>query len=353
MPGNDGEGIGRRLRPLYHPQMDQLGIRLRPEGRGWSGPTGRPGFRGRAWVSGVGPDCLVVRYDITFLHDTEFVETSPCDYACAWLSGPDDDTPPTCLPPNRVRQEAGLYSCIQPAGLTRTFIPGGSRRQSTSINLLPAFFDDLDRDWPGEFSGLDKVFLDTWKREAASATLEALSWTGPSCGTGQGLMLESRIRLMVSMLAGNAEGKGSTGSRGPDPHRDRPVCDQDRALVEELQAYVDDHLGGDLSLDRVARACYVGRTRLCSTFRARTGTTFAAYVRRRRMEEACHLLSRTNEDVGQVGRRVGYPQPGTFSTAFARELGSSPIRWRSDHRLAQGGAAFIPAEAPGQTRVRT
>ena len=50
------------------------------------------------------------------------------------------------------------------------------------------------------------------------------------------------------------------------------------------------------------------------------------------MSRACEFLSATTLDIAQVGRTVGYPNPGSFSEAFRRELGTSPSAWREGAR---------------------
>lgn len=70
----------------------------------------------------------------------------------------------------------------------------------------------------------------------------------------------------------------------------------------------------------------MSRSRLCATFKAETGESMGAYARRRRTERACELLD-GGMAVGQVARRLGYPQQAAFAQAFRRATGASPSDW--------------------------
>ena len=105
----------------------------------------------------------------------------------------------------------------------------------------------------------------------------------------------------------------------------------DRDLVQQIKAHIQSHLGGDLSIDRIAQSLYVGRTRLCLAFKRQTGTSLAKYIREQRMDWARRLLSSTKEDIAWIGRQVGYMRPSSFSAVFTRETGVTPITWREQY----------------------
>ena len=48
----------------------------------------------------------------------------------------------------------------------------------------------------------------------------------------------------------------------------------------------------------------------------------------RRMTAARRLLAGSDLPVGEIGRRVGYPDPGYFARVFGQVHGVSPTRWR-------------------------
>lgn len=102
-------------------------------------------------------------------------------------------------------------------------------------------------------------------------------------------------------------------------------------LTEEVAATVERALdaGKRMGVDELADCLYTSRSKLCATFKAETGESIGAYVRRRRTERACDLLAGSSLPVGQIAERLGYPQQAAFAQAFKQETGLSPTAWRA------------------------
>ncbi|MFD3943386.1 helix-turn-helix domain-containing protein [Streptomyces sp. NPDC058579] len=89
-------------------------------------------------------------------------------------------------------------------------------------------------------------------------------------------------------------------------------------------AYIESHLAERLLVPEVARAAGVSHNHLLRLFRAETGTTVVAYIRRRRMERARHLLRESTLSIPAVAAAVGIDDLQAFNKACRRELGASP-----------------------------
>jgi len=59
-----------------------------------------------------------------------------------------------------------------------------------------------------------------------------------------------------------------------------------------------------------------------------TGRTVQEWIGERRIAEARRLLVETDLAVEEVGRRVGYRDPGYFVRPFRRAQGTTPLGWR-------------------------
>ncbi|MFF3332831.1 helix-turn-helix domain-containing protein [Streptomyces sp. NPDC002888] len=94
--------------------------------------------------------------------------------------------------------------------------------------------------------------------------------------------------------------------------------------VAAAQAYIEERLAGPLSVPDVARAAGSSHTHLTRMFRTETGLTVIAYIRRRRLERARHLLLASTLPVPAVAAAVGIPDLQAFNKACRRELGASP-----------------------------
>jgi AraC-like DNA-binding protein len=103
-------------------------------------------------------------------------------------------------------------------------------------------------------------------------------------------------------------------------------------LLAEVFAVIEERYPQPLSLRDVARAVSITPGHLTSTVRRRTGRTVQEWITERRMVQARRLLAATALPVGEVGRLVGYPDPGYFARVFGRAHGASPARWRGAGR---------------------
>lgn len=101
---------------------------------------------------------------------------------------------------------------------------------------------------------------------------------------------------------------------GPGPH----------PAVTAAIAHIEARLAAPLTVPEVARAAGVSHNHLTRLFHAETGGTVVAYIRRRRLERAHHLLRATTLSIPAVAASVGIPDIQAFNKACRRELGASP-----------------------------
>ena len=92
--------------------------------------------------------------------------------------------------------------------------------------------------------------------------------------------------------------------------------------------YVRSHLTEQLDGESVASALGVSRKTLCTRFKNETGETFAAYVRRLRVERARRLLDTTDYEIAQIAYRTGFSSQSHLQTAFKSATGLTPREWR-------------------------
>ncbi|MEU5042349.1 AraC family transcriptional regulator [Streptomyces griseorubiginosus] len=101
-------------------------------------------------------------------------------------------------------------------------------------------------------------------------------------------------------------------------------------------AYIEEHLAGPLTVPAVARAAGVSHTHLTRLFREDTGRTVVAYIRRRRMDRARHLLVASTLAIPAVAATVGVPDLQAFNKACRKELGASPRAVREQNGPPSG-----------------
>lgn len=66
----------------------------------------------------------------------------------------------------------------------------------------------------------------------------------------------------------------------------------------------------------------------CRRFRELTGITFSEYVRALRMEYAQKLLKESEDEVGTVAWKCGYPDGSYFTREFRKMYGFTPSQFR-------------------------
>jgi AraC-like DNA-binding protein len=86
--------------------------------------------------------------------------------------------------------------------------------------------------------------------------------------------------------------------------------------------------GKPWGLPELARAAAMSRTSFAERFRTVAGVPPLTYLKRWRMLLAQRALRDSDARVGSVAGELGYASESAFSTAFKREVGVSPLRYR-------------------------
>ena len=97
-----------------------------------------------------------------------------------------------------------------------------------------------------------------------------------------------------------------------------------QGAVGLAMAYIESHLTGPLTIPEVARAVGLSHNHLTRLFHAATGDTVVAYLRRRRLDRAHHLLRHSTMPIASVAASVGIHDLQSFNKACRREFGASP-----------------------------
>jgi transcriptional regulator GlxA family with amidase domain len=107
-----------------------------------------------------------------------------------------------------------------------------------------------------------------------------------------------------------------------------------RAPLREVQRWVAEHPGADLSVAALASRAAMSPRHFARAFRSEVGTTPGRYVERVRVEHARRLLEETGDGIEQISRSSGYRNPEALRRAFVRTLGAPPTDYRRRFRPA-------------------
>jgi len=106
--------------------------------------------------------------------------------------------------------------------------------------------------------------------------------------------------------------------------------------VRELQAWIAEHLDGDLSADALARQAHISQRTLARAFARELRMTPAAYVESVRVEHARARLESGGAPLAAIARSCGFGTAETMRRAFHRRLGVSPADYRSRFTTESG-----------------
>ena len=108
----------------------------------------------------------------------------------------------------------------------------------------------------------------------------------------------------------------------------------ERRGLRDLQAWIADHLGEDLSVPALARRTGMSPRNFARAFRRDIGATPAAYVEAQRVEGARRLLETADLSVAEVAAACGFARVETMHRAFRRGVRVSPGQYRRHFRAA-------------------
>ncbi|NKC34331.1 AraC family transcriptional regulator [Falsiroseomonas selenitidurans] len=102
--------------------------------------------------------------------------------------------------------------------------------------------------------------------------------------------------------------------------------------LKRVQAAIEDRLAEDLGLAELAALVGLSPWHFCRAFRESTGLPPQRWQLARRVARAAELLLATELPVTEIAAAVGYDDPGQLATLFRKRLGTTPSRYRREHR---------------------
>jgi AraC-like DNA-binding protein len=102
--------------------------------------------------------------------------------------------------------------------------------------------------------------------------------------------------------------------------------------LRSAREYLDANFLRPLSLSEIAAAAGVHRVHLSREFRRYFASTVGEFLRRKRIEHACHLVSSTNMPLAEIAMVCGFSDQSHFSATFRRQTGVTPARFRQVSR---------------------
>lgn len=115
--------------------------------------------------------------------------------------------------------------------------------------------------------------------------------------------------------------------RSIDNLTERPVGTLSSWQMDRINAYVKE-VEGPLAIADIAQLCGISTSHLRRQFKATTNITISGYLASKRIELAQIMLTDKRIFIKEIAFRLGFASGASFSAAFRRAVGVSPIAYR-------------------------
>ncbi|WP_028530855.1 AraC family transcriptional regulator [Paenibacillus sp. HW567] len=102
-------------------------------------------------------------------------------------------------------------------------------------------------------------------------------------------------------------------------------------LIEQSIRHLKANYTISTKLNELASQSFLSPTYFCKLFKEHTGMTVSEYVQRLRIEEACNLLTHTDNKIIVVAEQVGYKDIKHFNEVFKKLTGQTPSVYKKLH----------------------
>jgi AraC-like DNA-binding protein len=120
-----------------------------------------------------------------------------------------------------------------------------------------------------------------------------------------------------------------------------PMGPAGTALLEQagrlapVLTFIKNHLRDPLTVEDLARAAHLSRSRCFAFFQTHLGLPPMAYLKEVRLTEAKNMLLTGDAKLAAIAEATGFANPFHLSREFKRRLGASPAEFRRRHRPLQ------------------
>jgi AraC family transcriptional regulator len=134
----------------------------------------------------------------------------------------------------------------------------------------------------------------------------------------------AKASLATALLALRSEIERCSGPRGP------ASGGLAGWQIARVQAFVEENLDRTIQTTDLSAVARRSRAHFSRAFKKALGETPHAYVVRRRLEKACHLMIATSGSLTQIALAAGFADSSHFVRVFRQAFGQTPSHWRRE-----------------------
>lgn len=98
--------------------------------------------------------------------------------------------------------------------------------------------------------------------------------------------------------------------------------------VQEMTRFIHQNYDQKITLDEIASAGAVCRSRCCTLFNKYVGQTPNNYVTQYRLQKSCEMLKETRRSISEIALACGFQSSSYFSSIFRKQMGIVPQNYR-------------------------
>jgi AraC family transcriptional regulator len=103
--------------------------------------------------------------------------------------------------------------------------------------------------------------------------------------------------------------------------------------ITRVRAYIESNLQSNIDAGDLSAVAQRSRAHFSRSFKRTFGEPPHAYVIKRRLERACHLMVTTSDSLSQIALSVGFSDQAHLCRLFQRAFGQRPSIWRRHHKM--------------------
>jgi len=117
--------------------------------------------------------------------------------------------------------------------------------------------------------------------------------------------------------------------------------------VHRVKVFVDDHLDRTIHIKDLAAVAQRSPAYFCRAFKRTFGEAPHAFIVRRRLSRANHLMLASDLALSEIALSCGFTDQAHLSKLFRQRNGQSPAAWRRERQAAGEIAEFLTPAASG------
>ncbi|MEY4805304.1 MAG: hypothetical protein RL331_1830 [Bacteroidota bacterium] len=99
--------------------------------------------------------------------------------------------------------------------------------------------------------------------------------------------------------------------------------------INKVCTYIQNHYAESISLKQVSDLVFMSESNFCKFFKKATSTTFSDYLNDLRINEACHLLLSSEDNVSKIAHDCGFESLSYFNRVFLKKKQVTPSGFRN------------------------